>query len=797
MRWVHDLRQAGRMLRHSPGFTTVAVGILALGIGANTAIFSLIDADLLRPLPFRQPGQLVQMYETENAPGNYPLSGPDFPDWKQQSQLFQDMTLYSYPQDSNLSGGSQPERVIGQPTEANFFSLLGVQPALGRFFAPGEDQPGATNRVVLSHALWESRFAGNPAVIGRKITLDGAESTVIGVAPASFRLHSHVDLWTPLNMRALGMRGNHSYRAIGRLRPGVTLAQAQAEMTTIAARLTEKYPHSNNSTGASLVALTKVLVRATQRQTLWTLAGVVGLVLLIACANIANLLLARALGRQKEISIRLALGASCWQILRQLLIESVALALVGAACGAALAWFAVRAIVGLSTFTLPQFNTLGVDGAALGFTAALAVLSGVLFGLAPAWQLSRPRLAADLSGAGQLAGTRGRRWLGDGLIVGEIALTLMLVTAAGLLLQSFARLRGASLGFDPANLHTAALELPHTAYHNDAQTSALAHALLARLQALPGVQSAAISSELPLEGGNNGYINLPGTNQESQQLVEWTQISPDYLATLGIPIVRGAGYSSADFSAWQQSATGLRVVVNQSFVREFFPGRNPLGQRFQSLNNGLWLTIKGVARDVPVFALGEPPIAQIYAPWRSFSVLHLELRSALPPAQVALGMRRAVASLDSTLAVFSLRSMDEVADQAVSAQAFEKWLVTGFAALALLLAAAGIYGVMAFAVEARRREIGVRMALGANRGNVIGMVVRRGLALALAGCVLGVIAALAGGHVLASQLYQVKAADPAILTLAAAVLIAATLAACALPARRAASVDPNRALRDS
>ncbi|MGH9395173.1 MAG: ABC transporter permease, partial [Terriglobales bacterium] len=389
---LRDLRFALRLLRRSPAFTAVAVLVLGLGIGANTAIFSLVDAVLLEPLPFAHPEQLVQMYETESAPGSFPLSGPDFPDWKAQSQLFADMTLYNYSRSLNLNGGGQPQRVIAAPAEANFFSLLGVQPALGRTFAPGEDQPGATPVAVLSHNLWESRLGGDPKAVGQSIQLDGVSCVVIGVMPASFRMQPTVEVWLPLNMRQLGTRGNHSYNAIGRLKPGVTLAQAQAEISAIAARLTAEYPHSNNDTGAKLYRLRDRLVRAPQRASLWTLLVVVGLVLLIACANIANLLLARALGRQKEMSIRLALGARRRQIIRQLLTESVLLALAGAGLGAALAWAGVRAVVGLKAFTLPQFNAITVSLPVLAFTIGLALLCGVLFGLAPAWQLSRPRL---------------------------------------------------------------------------------------------------------------------------------------------------------------------------------------------------------------------------------------------------------------------------------------------------------------------------------------------------------------------------------------------------------------------
>lgn len=794
----HDLRFAFRMLRRTPGFTILAVIVLALGIGANTAIFSLVDALMLAPLPYAHPEQLVQLSETEAAPGSFPLSGPDFPDWKAQSRLFADMTLYNYQRSMNLNGEGDPQRVIALPAEANFFSLFGIAPELGRTFAAGEDQ-GAHTVAVLSHHLWESRFGGDPSAVGKTIRLDGTAYTIVGVAPASFQLQPTVDVWVPLDMNKLGTRGNHSFAATGRMRPGVTLAQAQAEISAIAARLSKQYPNSNNDTGAKLALLRDRLVRAPQRASLWTLLTVVGLVLLIACANIANLLLARALGRQKEMSIRLALGARRSAIVRQLLTESVLLAAAGAAAGAGLAWLGLLAVVGLKAFTLPTFNPITLNVPVLSFTAGLAVLCGVLFGLAPAWQLSQPRINDELSGAGSLAGGGRRRWLSDSLVVGEVALSLLLAVGAGLLLQSFARLRAAALGVNPRGLTTASITLPDGRYHDSAAIGRFDQALLERLRALPGVNGATLSDQLPLEQGNNGYITPPGAAHEARILVSWTRVTPSYFSTLQIPIVMGRSYSEADQQVRDKSKDGdaLPIVVNQSFARHFLKGRNPLGVGFKaSSSDTSTLVIEGVSADVAQESLGpdQPPQAYLLATNQS-NIVRLMVRSSLPQAALMQEIRGALAGLDSTLPIYNVRSMDQVVDDSVAGAALQQWLVTGFALLALLLAAAGIYGVMAYLVAARTREIGVRMALGATRSAVLKLVVGRGLRLAVAGITVGVLAALAAGPLLASQLYQIQPRDPATLAAAAAVLLGATLLACYVPARRAASVDPNHALR--
>ncbi|MGH9468053.1 MAG: ABC transporter permease [Terriglobales bacterium] len=818
---IKDLRFALRMLRRSPGFTILAVAVLALGIGANTAIFSLINAILLQPPPFAHPSQLVQMYETEQAPGAYPLSGPDFPDWQRQNKLFADMALYSYPHTENLTGEGAPQQVNMVPAEANFFQLLGVKPALGRLLDPSDGAHGASNVVVLNYAFWKSQFGGERSIIGKTIALNGNDETIIGVAPANFELRPDIQLWTPMDMTSgkLGERGNHSYSAIGRLKPGVTLAEAQAEISGIAARLVRQYPDSNADTGAKLFLLRDRLVRAPQRASLLTLLAVVGLVLLIACANLANMLLARALGRQKEISIRLALGARRAHILRQLLTESVLLALIGAALGAVLAWIGVRAVVGLSAFTLPQFNPIQVNLTVLAFTVGLAIVCGILFGLAPALQLSRPQLNEELSGAGALAGAGGRRrWLSDGLIVAEVALSMLLVVAAALFLQSFQRLRNSGLGMNPDHVVIAQINLPVRHYSSFPAIEQFQRTLLTRLRAGPGISDVATSSSTPLQGESNGYIELPGDSAQEKSLVEWVWITPGYLRTMQIPLLRGTRYTQADVSAWDRYAgpifapfvfgpsaastpssstpTSLNVIVNQAMADHFYPGRDPLGQRFRQGTSGPWLVITGVVGNVAINQLGEAPMPAGYFPFDNISnSFYLDVRSSLPLGPLTASMRRVLDSMDSSLPLADVETMNQLADTSVAGQAFQEWLMSGFAALALLLAIAGIYGVMSYLVTARTREIGVRVALGASRASVLALVVGRGLRLALAGIIIGLLAALAAGRLIASQLYQVSPANPLLLAGAAAVLVAACLLACYVPARRAAGIDPARALR--
>jgi putative ABC transport system permease protein len=815
---LQDLGYALRQLRRSPGFTIVAVLTLAIGMGANTAVFSVIDTILLRPLPYRDPDQLVRLYETEAAPGNYPFAPPDYLDWKAQNKTFADMALFGWFQDMNLSGEGRPDHVLGVPTEANFFSLLGVNPLLGRTWAAGEDQPGKGQEVILSYGLWRSLFAGKPGAIGQTVELNSRKYTIVGVMPANFRFPSRAQLWIPLAMdsKSLGRRGNHWTHAIGRLKPNAGIHAAQADLALIASRLEQQYPDSNHKVGAAVVRLHDDLV-GNSRDSLLMMLSAVGLVLLIACANVANLLLSRAVARQKEMAVRSALGAARLRLLRQLLTESLLLALVGGVLGLLVA----RGIIGLfSSARLPQFNLIQLNGAVLAFTSALVVATGVLFGVFPALQTSRPDLHEELKGGAGGANSPGRRrtFTSDALVVAEIALSLLLLVSAGLLLKDFFRLRNTDIGVRTEGVWTAAIQLPEANYKTQQQALNFAQALLEQSRRIPGVETAAVTNRLPPEGGGNYYVKLRGqlSPRQSGQLVEAHAVSPEYFRAMGVRLLKGRLFTPADVQATlaldlrmrrvaeagvelpaeQTNAMVYPSVINESMARYFWPNQNPLGQMFSpGSDNGPWREVVGVVNDVRQRGLANQAAPEAYDVFDGRTRLYLVLHTSLQPSGLTAPVRRALGQLDSGLPLFSIRTMDEVIADQAQGQQFLSLLVGSFAGLALLLAAVGIYGVLSYAVTQRTREIGIRMSLGATRRRVLGQVLRKGMRLALLGVAGGVAGAFAAGRVLASLLHEVKPGDPMILIAAAGLLAVVALVACYLPARRAARVDPMTALR--
>ena len=815
-----DLLYAFRSLRNARGFALVAAATLAIGIGANTAIFSIIDTILLRPLPYANPEQLVRLNETESAPGKYPFAGPDFVDWKAQNRTFQDMTLFFWPNDMNLSAGGQPEHILALPTEANFFSLLGVKPMLGRTWAEGEDQPGKDNVVILSYALWNSRFAGDRGILGKTVELNSKKYTIVGVMPESFRFPFKSQAWLPLDMDAktLGLRGNHWLNAIGRMKPGVTVQAARADLKLIAGRLEKQYPDSNGKVGAEVTSLRDDMV-GKSRDSLFMMLGAVGLVLLIACANVANLLLSRAMARQKEVAIRSALGASRRRLLSQLLTESLMLSLAGGVAGLGLAWGIVKLFSNAKSYTLPQFNAVEVNPAVLGFTFALAIVTGILFGVYPALQMSRPDLHEELKGGAgaSISHGRRRRFTSNVLVVAEIALSLMLLASAGLLLEDFARMRSLDIGVRREGVWTAAVRLPDENYKGVVKMHAFGDTLLALAGRIAGADAVALTDHLPLEGGSNYYIKLRGqTSPASNQLVETHLASPDYFRTMGIRLLQGRVFGASDVQTAlaydgklmpvfedggrpsPEMTDGMiyPCVINESMAKFFWPHENPLGKMFsQGGDHGPWRQVIGVVADVPEWGLTAKVVPEAYDPFTARSRQFLVVHTTLGVSAVTPQARKALAQVDSTLPLYNIRSMDEVVAGQAQGQQFLSALVGSFAALAALLAAIGIYGVLSYLVTQRTREIGIRMSLGASRFRVLSELLREGMTLALLGVVIGAGGAFAAGRVLASLLYEVKPGDPLVFAATAVMLSAVALIACYVPARRAAKLDPMNALR--
>jgi len=624
--FVQDLRYGLRNLLASRGFAAVAILTLAAGIGANTAIFSVIDAVLLRRLPYPHPDRLMRLYETEAAPGKYPFTGPDFIDWKTRNSTFSDMALYSWPATMNLSVSRQADHVVVVPTEANFFALLGVKAMLGRTFAMGEDQPGKDDVAILSSSEWRKRFAGNPNAIGQFVELDARKYTIIGVMPAGFTFPNQAEYWTPMDMsgKGLGQRGSHWARAIGRLKPGVTVEKARADVTLIAARLEQAYPGSNHKVGAVVVPLQDDLV-GNSRNSMVMMLSAVGLVLLIACANIANLMLSKAVARQKEMAVRSALGASRPRLLRQLLTESLLLSLAGGALGLLLGWGLIVLLPKIKSFALPDVNTIQLNTPVLAFTFALAVVTGVLFGLVPALETSRPDLHEELKGgAGSAVSPRRRHRLVSRLLVaGEIALSMLLLISAGLLLKDFSRVRGVEIGVRREGVWTGAIQLPETTYKTPQQRAGFCRRLLDQAKRIPGVETAALSNQMPLEGGSNYYVQVRGRVSErmSGPLVETHGVTPDYFRAMGIPLLKGRVFTPADVQhateldtllraayekagnapAEQRNAMVYASVINQTMARLFWPNEDPLGQMFAGGGgdeNGPWRQVIGVVGDV-------------------------------------------------------------------------------------------------------------------------------------------------------------------------------------------------------
>jgi predicted permease len=801
---IKDIRFGIRMLVKSPGFTIVAVIALALGIGANSAIFSVVNTVLLRPLPYKEPERLVMVWEDATHQG-FPrnsASAANYIDWRDQNQVFEGMAAIAR-QSFNLTGFGEPEKIDGRRVSAGLFNLLGVEPQLGRAFLPEEDQPGANRVVIISHGLWQRRFGSDRAITGKTLTLNGESFMVVGVMPQAFQFPSREDqLWIPiaLSSQEAANRGRHYLEVIGRLKPDVSIEQAQSEMQSIAARLQQQYPKTNTRIGSSVISLHEQVV-GDIKPALLVLLGAVGFVLLIACANVANLLLARAAGRQKEIAIRVALGAGRFRLIRQLLTESLLLAGLGGVVGLVLAIWGTGLLKTFIPENISQAKAISIDGKVLVFTLGVSLLTGLIFGLAPLTQGSKLNLNEVLKEGGRdsAAGSRGNRIRGL-LVIAEVAISLILLIGAGLLINSFLRLRSVDPGFRPDNLLTMQIVLPTQKYPEPANRSAFYTELLSRIESLPGVKSAAVTNWLPLtmQGDTNGISieGRPDPPPDQKPDVVTRVISPQYFSTMSIQLLQGRQFIEQD----RADSPGV-AVISETMARRLWPGEDPIGKRLKvgpTTSPVPWLQIVGVVKDVRQFELDSEPRLQMYLPHDQFAFFrpnYLVVKTDGDPLSLAATVRRTVWDMDKDQPVSNIRTMEGILSESVARQRFSMLLLVTFATLALVLAAVGLYGVMSYSVAQRTREIGIRMALGAQARDVLKMVVGQGIKLVLIGVAIGLAAALILTRLMSSLLFGVSATDPTTFITISLVLISVALLASYIPARRATKIDPLIALR--
>ncbi len=799
---LQDLRYGARKLRKSPGFTLVAVMTLALGIGANTAIFSVVNAVLLRPLPFDQPEQLVRVFGTNARRSSFsrPHSYPNFSDLRGQNQTFETMVAYSGAS-AALSGDEAPEQITGVTASGEIFRLLRVKPLLGRLLGPEDERPGGPAAVVISHGLWQRRFGSDPGVVGRVIKLDGREREVVGVTPADFSFEfvtGAADFWTAINPAEslYQQRGAIFLEAIGRMKPGVTVEQARADLGVVASRLEQQYQESNAGIGVRLAAAQEELV-GDVRPTLLVLLGAVGFVLLIACANVANLLLARSAGRHREIAVRRALGAWRGRIVRQLLTESLLLAIAGGVLGLLFAVWGVKLLSAFVPENVPRFDETSIDLRVLAFTLAASVLTGLLFGIAPALQSSGFDLNEALKEGGRGGSDgRGRTRVRGLLIVSEVALSLVLLISAGLLIKSFVKLRNTDPGFDPSNTLTASLSLAPVRYDTDEKIADFYQRLVERVRALPGVLTVGAVNPLPLSENDYAFsfsiIGQPPPPPGQRQSAAARFVSPDYFKAQGVPVRAGRVFNEAD-----KAGAPNVIVVNEAFARRHLAGVDPLGQRLRLGINGIEGEVVGLVGDVRGTSLATPAEPEYYVPASviNFNDLTLVVRTANDPASLAPALRQVVSEMDKDLPLYDVRTMESLVARSVARQRFSMTLVGVFAVLAMLLSAVGIFSVMSSLVAQRTHEIGIRMALGAQARDILSMVIRQGVGLTLVGVAVGLGASFALTRLMSGLLYEVSATDPFVYGGITALLAAVALLACYVPARRATKVDPLIALR--
>jgi predicted permease len=829
---LQDLKYGVRMLARAPGFTAIAVLTLALGIGANTAIFSVVNAVLLRPLAYKDSTSLVNIWgklETDGIPQNW-ISEPEYWDLIDRNESFSQIGAYALGGNANLTrADAGPVQVSSAGVTAGVLPMLGVTPMLGRTFTADEDQPGNSHFVLLSYALWQSQFAADPSIVTKSIQLDGEAYSVVGVLPRNFSLGGKEDVWTPLGLnRAMpNGRGAHYLRVVARLKPGVNSAQASAALARFADYLRTTYPafygHGNDKGFSMFMVPVKEQLVAKLRPALLVLLGAVAFVLLIACANVANLLLAHASSREKELAVRSALGAGRARLIRQLLTESLILALAGGVLGLVLAYGGVGALRSLVPANTPRMDEVHLDPLVLAFTFAISLFTGLFFGLAPAWHIARTDLRETLNEAGRGASAAGgTRRLRGVLVVSELALAVLLLVGAGLLIRSFSRLLDVSPGFQTQHLLTLELSLPNKAYPDGAPVQNFFTQLVARIKTVPGIQSAGAVSEMPLTANTtSGSVffedtSIPDIPRLPELLnlpfmeIDQRAATPGYFSAMQIPLVRGRIFSDAD-----NASAPLVAVVDANFAHRFWPHGDAIGQRVAIdtvpvpgadpnvlSKNPRWRTIVGVVGHVKHYGLDTEGREQIYLPHNQplYGVfvprdMTLAVRTSLDPASITSAIREQVAALDKDLPLYNIATMEQLVSTSVAQPRLNLSLLVAFAALALVLSAVGVYGVMAYAVTQRTHEIGIRMALGALPSDVLRQVLAEGGRLAAAGVALGLIAALALTRLMASLLFGVKPTDPITFIAVAATLVCVALAACYIPARRATRVDPIIALR--
>jgi putative ABC transport system permease protein len=805
---LQDFRYAIRTMASNRAFTAVAVLVLALGIAANTVIFSVVNAVLLRALPFPEADRIVMVFEsdlqrhTEEA-----IAGANFIDWRDQSQAFESIATYRE-ENFNLTGAGRPERVSGVISTAALFPALAVNPILGRVFQTDDENRGGGRVAVISRSLWERRFGADPNVVGQKLIANGEPLTVIGVMPGEFTFPEQAELWIPPkqavpehvlspNVNMATNRDSHYLAAVARLKSGVTLAQAKTDIDAVAARMAEQDPTNNMGRGVRLVPLREHEV-GDIRATLLVLFGAVGFVLLIACANVANLLLARATTRQKEIAIRTALGASRSRLVRQLLTESVVLSIAGGGLGLLLAMWGIHSTVAILPASIYGAKNIGVDAMVLAFVLVVSLATGLVFGLVPAMQATKSDLNESLKegGRGGTAGARRNRARGL-LVVSEIALSLVLLIGAGLMIRSFIRLEQVNPGFDARNVLTMRLSLPSAQYSDIRKRASLFQQVIARIQTLPGVQSAAAISRLPLTPGNSGRgLMIEGVQPDSSgngPNADYRVISPDYFRTMGISLIKGRGFTERD-----NTETSDAVIVNHTMAERYWPEEDPLGKRMQiGINGNPMMQIIGVVEDVKHFGLDSKARPEFYVPYEKdpWPFMTVVVRGSSDPKSLAGAMRSEVWAVDGDLPIPDIKTIDQLLSDSVARRRFNMLLLAVFGGVALVLAAVGIYGVMSYSVTQRSHEIGIRMALGAKQSDVLKLVVGQGMTLALIGVGIGLAASFALTRVMTSLLFSVGATDPLTFAVISVVLTGVALGACFVPALRATKVDPMIALR--